>query len=159
MPRRRARQDHDELTADLISAAVDHAFVLRLGVGWRPFEAEGFELSAGYTLVAGGGSVTSAEAIEAASGQEVDPRGSAQVPARTTLHAIHARVGWRWIFEEHVLLRVAVGYVHTLHADTVIDVGRGRPGGPAEQAEDYVDDILTSYALSPEVQVALGYAF
>ena len=56
---------YDQATADLVVAAIDHAFALRVGIGWRPLEDRGFEVSLGYTVVVGGGSITSAEAVEA----------------------------------------------------------------------------------------------
>lgn len=149
---------YDQVTADLVSAAIDQAFVGRIGVGWRPFANEGFEFSLGYSLVIGGGSVTSAEAIEAASGRQVAPRGDAAVPLRTTLHALHARIAWRWILAEHFVIRAAVGYVHTIHADTAIDLDV-RTGAAIDLAETYLDDILTSYGLSPELQLTAGYRF
>ncbi len=150
---------YDPQVATLVSAALEGAFVMRLAVGFRPLEDEGFEIHAGYSLIAAGGSVTSAEAVQAATGQQVDRDGTRAVPVRATLHALHATVGWRFVIEDHFVIRAQIGWVHTVYSETVIDVGRDRPGGPVDQAEAYLDGILQTYAFSPEVRLAAGYRF
>ena len=145
-------------TADLIAAAIDRAFVLRVGAGWRPFEHEGLELLAGYTLVLGGGSVTSAEAIEAGTGLQVSSSSSSGIPISTTLHGFHVRVSWRWILQEHWVIRASIGYVHTLAASTSInEEGATRPAVNA--AERYLNNVLETYGLTPELQLMAGYRF
>lgn len=153
---------YNTATANLVSAAVDHAFVFRSGLGFRPFPGEGFELSAGYTMVMGGGSLTSAEVIEAASGAPLLLSSTAELPMSTTLHAFHAEVNWRWVIEEHWVIVVGVGYVHTLAADTRIEAPASsiaRVSDAFTQAEVYLDDILTTYGIAPVVKLRTGFRF
>ncbi|HJK98944.1 MAG TPA: hypothetical protein RMF84_17110 [Polyangiaceae bacterium LLY-WYZ-14_1] len=153
---------YSDATAALIEAAVDDAFILRLSVGWRPFENEGFELTGGYTLLLGGGGVTSTEAIEAATGQSVNlRRDESNVPVDATLHAIHAAFSWRWLFlEDHLVFRVGLGFVYTLDARVQMKAEDGARGGRAvERSETYVEDTLETYGFTPELQLGLGYRF
>lgn len=148
---------YDDATADLVSAAIDGALVLRLSGGWRPVDTWGLEVSAGYTLITGGGSVTSAEALEIATGQSVSTRANADIPLEATLQGVHVDAGWRWRLGKMLSIRVALGYFQTLAASTALTVGRGRLQEPISRAEAYLDTILETYALAPELKVSVGY--
>lgn len=154
---------YDDLTADLIASAVDQAFVARAGLGFRPFVGAGFELAAGYTTIVGGGSVTTEEAVEAATGRSFGGGSGEGVPLHTTLHAVHAELGWRWLIGDRWVIRAAMGYVHTLAANT--QVGRDRAlrredvDQVIEEAETYLDDVLTTWGFSPELKLMTGFRF
>lgn len=150
---------YNEPMADLLAAAIQRSFVLRASVGWRPFEHEGFMFLFGYTLVTIGGGVTSAQAVQAVTGYEMDPRHSTDIDIQTVLHALHASVGWQWLLADHFLIRTAVGYVHTILSETSTDAGAAAEMLPMEEAERLVDDVLQTHALSPEVHLTAGYRF
>jgi hypothetical protein len=119
---------------------------------------------AGYTLVTAGGGIAASEVYSEASGENFD-RADPQLPIGSTLHALHATVGWRWVLREHLLLRAGIGWVHTVHSRTDIGPDRNRRrDGPAdraiEAAERYMDDqVLQTYGFSPVVRVMAGYRF
>lgn len=131
---------------------------VRVGVGYA--FAEGLELDAGYTYLAGAASL-SPSAIEAALGQRLHWAGSMTVPLDIGLHALHVRVGWRFVVEEHLALRVALGWTHVVAAQARVSVPpeHDPPGGPADRMEEAITGGLGEYGFTPEVLVSAGYRF
>ena len=135
------------------------AWNVRLGVGYTI--PEGFEIGVGYTVITGTSSI-SPLAIESATRQRFPWPGMAAVPLSLTTHAIHARVGWRFVIEEQLILRIAVGWTHSFATDAHLDVPpelRLVPNDPATKIEAAVGEGFGRYGFTPEVLISAGYRF
>jgi hypothetical protein len=135
------------------------AWNVRLGLGYTI--PEGFEVGVGYTVLTGTSAITPA-AIESATRQRFPWPGMSEVPLSLTTHAIHARVGWRFLVEEHFVLRIAVGWTHSFATEAHLDVPpelRLVPNDPATKIERAVREGFGRYGFTPEVLVSAGYRF
>lgn len=135
------------------------AWNVRLGVGYTI--PEGFEIGVGYTVLTGTSSI-SPSAIESATRQRFPWPGMASVPLSLTTHAIHARVGWRFVVEDHLVIRVAVGWTHSFATDAHLEVPpelRLVPNDPATKIESAVREGFGRYGFTPEVLLSAGYRF
>lgn len=140
-------------------AIASGAWNVRLGGGFTL--PEGLELSFGYTMLTGS-SALSAEAIEAATGQDLRWPGMENIPIAITVHALHGRIGWRFVVEEHFVMRVAVGWTHEVDNDvraTVPQDVRALPGDPAGSIEQDMSEGIGEYGFSPELLLSAGYRF
>ena len=82
----------------------------------------------------------------------------------STLHMIDVEVWWRFILWRGLSLRVALGFAGTFASSTSVD-----PTFPVilpqvvsaftKPAEDYLDDVYTSYVFFPTISVGLGWRF
>ena len=135
------------------------AWNVRISVGWRI--VEGLELSVGYTYL-GANTTLSREAIESATGQRMRYRGMREAPFAIELHALHARVGYRFVIEERFVLSVALGWTHGVGASARLDVPaevRAIEGNPASTIEGAVAEGFTQYGFTPELLLSAGYRF
>lgn len=149
----------DSLRPMIGETIANGAWNVRVGVGWRV--VEGLELSVGYTYL-GANTTLSREAIEAATGQRMRYRGLREAPFALELHALHARVGYRFVIEEHFVLAVALGWTHGVGASARLDVPaevRAIDGNPASTIEDAVAEGFTQYGFTPELLLSAGYRF
>ncbi len=139
-------------------AIASGAWNVRLGVGFTL--PEGLELAIGYTYLTGSASL-SPNAIEAAVGHPVRWPGMTVVPLSVGAHALHARVGWRFVFERHFVVRAAIGWTHALATSAHVEVPAAYdpPGGPADRMEDGIERALGSYGFTPELVLSAGYRF
>jgi hypothetical protein len=152
---------YDADVASLVSRSGGNALVFRPSLGVRPFTGYGFEILAGYTLIAASTRVDVAS-IERATGQAMDWPGLESIGISAQLHAFHVELGWRATIAEHLVIRAALGWMHTLHAEARLDVPvelRARARGRIEQIEGRVVSALESYGFSPEARIAIGYRF
>lgn len=147
---------YDQATASLVRAAIAQSLVLRASAGWRPFEHEGFEVLAGYTAFTVGGGLGGADAIEATTGHRVERSSGREIPMRATMHALHLWLGWALEPVRHWVVRVAIGWCHTVAAEA--DVGTSSARGQVWQraAEQYLADTLRTWGFSPEVHLMTG---
>ncbi|MCB9602716.1 MAG: hypothetical protein H6721_08380 [Sandaracinus sp.] len=133
------------------------AFVGRLGVGVRPFGAEGLELSFGYLGIRRGVTVDAAE-VAAAAGMSTQPR---DVDASLRIRAIQVELGWSLRVGERLLLRPTVGWAHGLKSR----VGLSAEGASAAEraALASIDDTLTRNldrrARTPTLGLQMGLRF
>lgn len=134
------------------------AWNVRAGVGFTI--VEGLELGVGYTCIAGSAPLTP-RAIEMAIGQPFRWPGLTTVPLDLTLHALHGRVGWRFVFEDHFVVRVALGWTQTVAASASLHVPPAlhTPNGPAVRIEDGLAEALVRWGFTPELIVSAGYRF
>ena len=139
----------------LIKAGLDQALIVRVGAGWRPFEDYGFEAAIGYTLLSGGKTLT-ASAVATALNRDLGI--TTDVGIASTLHGFHIDLSWRWVLFEHLLIRAGIGYVHTLSAQTRIDLESARPD-VVKTIQTRVDDILSKNGISLELKLSAGYRF
>lgn len=157
---------YDSLTAGIIRQAIQKSFVMRLSAGWRPFKRRGFEFRGGYTLAALGGGISAVEAIELATGEDLQAgQNAADIPLHANTHSFHVDLGWRWVIREHFLIRTSLGYLQTVAATTTVERDAGGPAraralDKAEAALDsYLGDLLTTYIKAPVISLQLGYRF
>ena len=147
----------DEIAALIGEATGNGAWNARLGIGLRPIE--GLELSFGYTYMHASAALTQVT-VERATGQRI--HGMTEVPLSIDAHALHGRIGYRLLIEEHLVLRAAIGWTHSVATSARVDVPaavRERPNDPATQIEDAVSEGFGSYGFTPELLVAVGYRF
>lgn len=157
---------YDELTAALISAALDDAALVGGDVSWRPLPKHGFFFGAGYQAALLGGGLTSAEVVEAVGGASAGRARGDDTPellASATVHQVTVQVGWEEAFLDRVVLRVALGGAFTVaSSSTITPDGRDpRQGAEAVYAAgaDALDQTMTSYVHTPTIDVSLGYRF
>ncbi|MEZ4247607.1 MAG: hypothetical protein R3B99_05145 [Polyangiales bacterium] len=133
------------------------AFVGRLGVGVRPFGAEGLELSFGYLGIRRGVTVDAAE-VAAAAGMSTQPR---DVDASLRIRAIQVELGWSLRVGERLLLRPTVGWAHGLKSR----VGLSAEGASAAEraALGSIEETLTRNldrrARTPTLGLQMGLRF
>lgn len=153
-------------TADLVESSLKESLSLRVRGGWRPFASRGLYFAFGYGVYALGGSVASAELIEALTGTDF-PDGSAggkSFNVDSTLHMFDVEAGWEWKLWRRLVVRAAVGgaftFASTTRIEAAYEVKAPRLIAAFEQAGvDYLNDIYTSYVHTPYVALAAGYAF
>jgi len=163
---------YDQTVSNVIRDALGNSFVLRAGAGWRPFKDHGFEITAGYTLMALGGATTAGDVInavlaEGGSSQRVPASAmSAEIPLSATLHNFHASLGWRWLMaDDHVVVRASLSYIQCLASN--VGVSLAGMGGQAAAAEGTVNQALngylspyfTTYAKAPTMGLSAAYRF
>jgi len=135
------------------------AWNVRVAIGINPIE--GLELSFGYTYMTLSSELTRS-AIETATGQRVRYRGMREVPIDVELHALHGRIGYRFVIEEHFVLRASLGWTHSVAGSgrvTVPEEIRELEDNPADQIESAVAEGIGSYGFSPELVLSAGYRF
>ncbi|MGB0592427.1 MAG: hypothetical protein ACPGU1_22305 [Myxococcota bacterium] len=159
---------YDQLTADLISAALENSLVWRLRASWRPLSDYGFYVGAGYSLATLGGGLSGAEVIAAASGVTLPDQveGKLNFETAAAVHMLDAEVGWELLFFDHLLLRLALGGTFTVDAATTLEAGwqvskptQAKVDELALAGELYLDDIITRYVHALTLTVALGWQF
>lgn len=155
--------------ADLIRIALQTSLVWRTHVGWRPFARHGFNVMAGYGLVALGGGASAQQLIAGITGQ-MPPGNNATAASATyavssTLHMIDVELGWEWrLLGEHLVVQAALGFAGTLASHTTI-TPQYTPRYPqatatfANYGAAYLDDTLQSYVFTPTLSVFAGYRF
>ncbi|MGF1465051.1 MAG: hypothetical protein ACFCGT_02855 [Sandaracinaceae bacterium] len=134
------------------------AWTLRLGAGY--LLADVVELGVGYAWL-NTRSRVSVDAVEAAlNGRRI--RTSADtIPMSLTVHALTARAGLRFVIQEHLVLRVGLGWLHgvgqRLTADLPPEIDS--PNNRAAELLDRVRSRIGQYGFTPELQVGIGYRF
>jgi hypothetical protein len=150
----------NERYGPMVSDAIsDGGWNLRLNLGYTV--DEGFEVGVGYLLLTTSTTVSTG-AIDRAARQRLPWLGMADVPTSVTLHALSARVGWRFVLEEHLVIRAALGFSHTVGAEVGLAVPeeiRERPEDPAGDMERAIAGAMTQYGFSPEILLSAGYRF
>lgn len=145
----------DPLVRDATS---NGAWNVRFGIGYA-FDV-GLELAVGYTFL-GGNTNLSYEAIEAATGQSFRWPGMESVPLAVEIHALHARLGWRFVIERRFVMRFALGWTHAVANSVHVTVPQEAdpPGGPADRFEQDMHDGIGTYGFTPEILINAGYRF
>ena len=136
------------------------AWNLRIGATYTI--PEGLELGFGYTFL-GAQSTLSAASLEGAMNRCFPwPPDMGDVPLTVSLHALHGRVGWRFLIEERLVVRVALGWTHTVATEAHLDVPdeiRDSPDDPATSVEQGIAAGAGEYGFSPELLLSAGYRF
>ncbi len=159
---------YSDTDAQLVSATLEGAVVVRNHLGWRPFPRNGFNFELGHGFVGLGGSLTGSEVLEVMAARELpDSLGSnLAFTAAASLHQLDATVGYDAALYRGLHLRVDLGAAVTLASTTVIepdfDVPRLAEGGVDEltaTGEEELDAIFLSYVHVPTLGVMLGWRF
>ena len=152
---------YDDLTAELIEAALQNSLVWRTHVGWRPLEA-GWFVEAGYGLATLGGGIGAAEVVEAATGQDLgDDTTGFGFDLRTTSHMVDVVSGYEHTWRR-LVIRADLGGSFTVGARSTVErqFPAPRRGELADMVEDgaeqYLDDTLKRWAHSPTLGLAVG---
>jgi hypothetical protein len=148
----------------VIEEALADSFVFRASGGWRPFKNYGFEITAGYTLIKVAGEAP-AEIVGDIADDFEDRIDESQIEAvafDSTLHNFHVALGWRWLlFEDHMVIRVNLGYTQTVGASSSIEL----PEHPELETElnpvvdEELERILTRDIKLPVIGLNAGYRF
>lgn len=156
---------YTEVTSALVSAALESSLVWRLHAGWRPFESLGLYAELGYGLVALGGGLSSEEVIAAATGgQPSQGAADRNYSIDAMLHMLDAEVGWEFVFWDALVLRASLGVAATLGSQTSVTpqfepTARRLVDALTAETERYLDDIFTTYVITPTLTIAIGYRF
>jgi hypothetical protein len=159
---------YNQETAAVVASVVADSLVWRTHLGWRPSADWGFYIAAGYGLVRLGGSPDPAALYLAATGEKppaMTPDLTRPYRVASTLHMIDAEIGYVWaVFEDHMTMRLALGFAGTLNAVTTVDP-QFTPDNPAvvsavtSAGAQYLDGVYTTYLFMPVLSFAVGYRF
>ncbi len=155
----------EALLGPVIEDALADSFVFRASLGWRPFPSAGFELFAGYTTISVSGTAPPqviADIIEGDLAKEVKAELTEDTSVDAQLHNFHVGLGWRWLaFEDHLLIRIALGYTQTVDSSSSISVSQN-PELETRLAPTFTDalhNILTNDVKLPVFRANVGYRF
>lgn len=150
---------YDASTGAMIQNSSKEGWLLRVQAGIRPFEGVGFEVLAGYALLNVTADVSASD-FEQVTGQWMP--GVARVGVFGTMHGFHAQLGWSGVVFDHLVIRGALGWLHTLAADGGVKVPaelRAAADGRVEEIETDLRDGLRQYGFSPELELGIAYQF
>jgi hypothetical protein len=156
---------------NLIKAAIDNSFVLRLSGGVRPFSTLGLEVFGGYTLLTAGGSLTGADVVDSylmSTGSSDHATGLANqsIPLRATLHSFHATVDYRFLlWDDRIVLRASLAYLQCVASSTEVTATPARPAAQAavskinSELQGFLNPYFTEYVKAPLVGLTASYRF
>ena len=159
---------YDDVTAEVISAALTDSGVVDLDVAWRPLEGSGWTVSVGATALALGGSTSNEDIIAAATGTP-RPEGADRAPrlynVQSTLQLLTLDSGYEWRLGEDWALEAWGGWAFTTASNSQItfnfDAGLLQPLFElfAAHAAGALDEVYRSYVHPPIIGVRAHYVF
>ena len=167
---------YDELTADLIAAALKNSLIFHPRIGWRPIPKAGFHFDGGWMIAALGGSLTGAETVAVLTGEELadTPENAiAEIGVNATDHMLTVDVGYEVVVKERLVMDFTLGGAFSVVATSKLegvtsDSNRPGPGqqlvsGVSEEltaaGEQYLNETFTKYVHTPTVGIMVGYRF
>ncbi len=159
---------YSEGDAELVSATLQDAVVVRNHLGWRPFPRNGLNFEAGYGFVGLGGGLTGAKVLSLVAQREIPEAldGGLSFSAAAALHQFDATVGYDARLYRGLHLRIDLGAAVTLASTTVIEpdfdvpwVAEGAVDELTTAGEEDLDTIFLSYVHLPTLGVMLGWRF
>ncbi|MBM4368057.1 MAG: hypothetical protein FJ102_17725 [Deltaproteobacteria bacterium] len=159
---------YSDTDAELISATLEGAVVVRNHLGWRPFPGNGFNFELGYGFVGLGGSLTGSEVLEVMVARELPESLGANLAfsATASLHQVDATLGYDATLYRGLHLRVDLGAAVTLASTTVIEpefdvpwLVEGAVDELTTSGEEELDAIFLSYVHVPTLGLMLGWQF
>lgn len=162
---------YDAVVSTVVRNSIANSFVLRTSIGLRPFEGHGFEVLGGYTLMTAGGSVATAEVLNAIlieSGSSVQaPAGlGGDIPLSATLHNFHASLGWRWLLaDDHLVIRASLSYFQTVGSSIQVKIPATATalvpyeGAINQQVNSYLGPYFSKYAKAPTLGLSAAFRF
>lgn len=151
----------------LLGIRLDRATAWRVHGGWRPFRRAGLVLMAGYGRVDLHGTADARELITSVTGVAPPPRlpeANGVYDVASTLHMFDAELGWEFLgFGDRLVVQTSVGLAATVDSRTAVQprFASTTPGAAEARrfAQDYVDQVLQSYAFLPTLSLSVGYRF
>lgn len=160
---------YDAATSQVVRDGISGSLVFQGSAGIRPFEGHGFEMLGGYTLLSFGGGTSARQAIESATGATLPAEiPDAQIGIRSTIHGFHASLGWRWVVEDHLVLRASLGYMQAVASTSRLEVPASVAANPEVSSRvaeanrlvgSTLDNAYTTYIKMPVIGMSLGYRF
>ncbi|MEM1022805.1 MAG: hypothetical protein AAGD10_04395 [Myxococcota bacterium] len=154
--------DYNDETSQVIVDTLQSSLIWRLHAGWRPFRRYDWSIDAGYMLATLGGATNGAALLGAALGQAVPLGGSTEFDVASTLHLLGFEISHRWEWKNGLAVRVGLGFVTTVEASNSVEPRGDEPRARlsrafADDLEDYLDEVYTSFVHTPYVGVGVGY--
>lgn len=159
---------YDATTADIVSATLENAVVIRNHLGWRPFPKLGFQVEFGYGWVGLGGGLTGSEFLGIVLETEVPEEllSDRAIDASATLHMADVVVGWNQPIWKGLFLRVDLGAAFTVAAETTLTPAFDVPfwaddfvGGYTDAGEQKLDEVFLTYVHLPTIGIFAGWRF
>ena len=159
---------YEPLTSDLITAALENSLVLQVRLGWKPWAEYGFYFYGGYGLAALGGGLSGAEVLSALTGVNLNAPALANraFNVDSTLHMANVEVGWEWMLNQNLALRVSLGGAFTVGSKTEVKpswtpmpAAQNAVQNLAKATEVYLDDVYAGYVHTIVLSVAAGWRF
>lgn len=137
--------------ATVVRGLANGAFVGRVHLGVRPFEGEGFEIMAGYTVIQR--STTFERGSFGASYPAVN--------AALLVHALHVELAWTIVLADQLLLRPAIGWTHAVGSEASLasDGSNAQAEAALDQMETEIETAVGTYGMTPTLSLSLGYRF
>ena len=142
-----------ERAGAIVSPLFEDAWVMRLGVGVRPFGSTGPELIVGYTRVGAMASWDSATL-------SLPPR-VGTLSAHVSMNMIHAELGWSIGLFGRFFLRPALGLTKTFRARVSLSSSTSAQQSAAtlQTVQETIEGTLVDYGMTPTLSLALGARF
>jgi hypothetical protein len=157
---------YDAAVQSVIDNALDSVSTTSFSAGWRPFAGAGLELFAGYTNISLSGSTSSSDVIpvisrEAARQLEEELGLDVDVRLKSSVHAMRAGLGWRWVIARHIVARASVEYMKAFSSSSRLDIASfpDLTGLAAPTAQSLLNDYYVRYVSLPLVGFSLGIRF
>lgn len=162
---------YDAVVSQVVRGSLGNSAVVRASLGGRPFADHGFEILGGYTLITGGGSVATADMLNAIlleSGATFQaPAGlAAEIPLGATLHNFHASLGWRWLLaDDRLVIRASLSYIQTVASRIDVKIPASATeltpyqGMINEQVNAYLGPFFSKYAKAPTLGLSAAVRF
>lgn len=160
---------YDNSIADFVDGSFESAMVARLSAGFRPFEAAGFELWGGYTMIDVDGHTSLDEVVAAvdtgSATNEVNAvanqLGNTPVGLSSTIHAFHVGLAWRWLVADHLSIRASLGYLQALGSSSSLEIEELPEAEPLvnPSVDSTLDGVYSDYLKMPYGGLAVGYQF
>jgi hypothetical protein len=151
---------YDEQTAELIRKSLRSSLVLSTAAGYDVVSR--LRLHADYTIVSLGGATTTPDIVATVAGVPL-PLGQRgrTFDISSTLQMLGLGVSWPFGLTHGMQLRVGLGARFTVAASTHIQSSGTTTQDEtyARDAEQYLDDIYTSYAHTPVLSLQFEYGF
>lgn len=151
----------EDEVATVLLEALTNSLVLRLHLGWRPFEEAGFYVDGGYTVMTLGGGVQGETLVSATGGSISESGAEREYDIDSTVHTLSLEIGYEWLFGDAWTFRLSLGAVTTIASSTSVtrsnttgitdDVGR--------RAEVFLDDVYNAYVHTPVLGLGFGHRF
>lgn len=153
-------------TSELVSVATANSLLIHVDAGYQFFPDKGFYAGIGYSIATLGGGTTTEELLESILDEEVpsNPSGvEREFAIDSTLHNFELVLGWRFDLPSDFTIRTELGLLWTLGSRVGVELEGGRGDVAAEvlerAAEVYLEDIYTTYVISPTVGIWFGKRF
>jgi len=153
-----------DATSDLVRAGIRDSLTGRASLGMRPMRERGFEVYAGYTVNALGGSLGGKSSVEAVTGVKFPSDYEARnANIDSTLHSVHIGFGWRWLPVERLVMRASIEYLQTVASSTQVYLAGPRNNRALPELSDatnaYLDDLYRTWVKAPVVALSAAYRF